>query len=98
MTHLGSLLVRPLSIVTIVLVAFFVGVAYADQPARTKPPTKSIAGAWQGTLKIGDVSIRLVINLTEKDAGTWTGTLDAPDSGRKGIPIDEVRIKGDAVN
>lgn len=94
MTPHGSPLVRVLSIVTLVLVPFVVGVTDADEPA----PTKSIAGAWQGTLKIGDVSIRLIINLTEKTAGTWAGTLDAPDSGRKGIPIDAVIIKDDSLD
>jgi len=98
MTHLGSPLFRLFSIVTILLVPFVVGVAYTDEPAHTKPPAKTIAGAWHGTLKVGDVSIRLIINLTEKTPGTWIGTLDAPDSGRKGIPIDKVSIKDDAVN
>ncbi len=93
MTHPGSPLVRLLSVVTIILVSFVVGVTNADELARTKVPAESMAGAWQGMLKVGDVSIRLVINLTEKTPETWTGTLDAPDSGRKGIPIDEVAIK-----
>jgi hypothetical protein len=77
-------------------------------PARNRPTDsgedpvllgvlKSIAGAWQGTLKVGDVRLSLVINLTEKAPGAWIGTLDAPDSGRKGIPIDDIvigRLKG----
>src|SRR5579883_2826453 len=97
MTYLGSLLVRLLSIVTIILGSFVVGVTDADGPAHPKVPTKSIAGAWQGALKVGDVSIRLVVNLAEKAPGAWTGTFDAPDSGRKGVPIDEVTIKDDSL-
>ncbi len=97
MNHPGSLLVRVLSIVTI-LASFIVGMTHADEPAGTEVPTKSIAGAWQGTLKVGDVSIRLVLNLTEKTPGKWTGGLDAPDSGRKGVPIDEVTIKDDFID
>jgi hypothetical protein len=56
-----------------------------------------IAGSWQGSLIVPGGSLRVVFNITEKPDKTLTATMDSPDQGAKGIPVDEVRLSGDSV-
>ena len=56
----------------------------SPSPERVKPP----AGVWQGTLNVGAITLRMVIELKKNDAGEWTGAMDSPDQGAFGIPID----------
>ncbi|HVA46903.1 MAG TPA: alpha/beta fold hydrolase [Pirellulales bacterium] len=84
--------------IVIFVFLFIIGGARIGDVGAGESAAKSIAGAWEGTLKVGDVKISLVINLTEAAAGGWSGTLDAPDSGRKGVPIDDITIKTDRIN
>ncbi len=69
--------------------------------AREEPPEKlapkGIVGSWYGNLKIGGVELRLAIKVSGKPDGTYSGALDAPDSGRKDIPVDEILHQGEKV-
>jgi len=63
----------------------------ADGPA--KPADKGLAGFWQGAIKTGAIELRVVLNITAKPDAGFIGTLDSPDQGAKGIPIDEIDLK-----
>jgi fermentation-respiration switch protein FrsA (DUF1100 family) len=63
----------------------------ADEPAKSAD--KGPAGFWQGVLKIGPVELRIGLNVTAKPDGALTATLDSPDQGAKGMPIDEINVK-----
>ena len=53
--------------------------------------SESIEGIWQGTLKApGGIELRIVFNVSQKSDGALTATMDSPDQGVKGIPVDEV--------
>ena len=67
----------------------------ADDPAR--PTDKGLAGFWQGVIKAGGVELRVVLNVAAKPDGGYTATLDSPDQGAKGIPVDEVAVKDSEV-
>jgi pimeloyl-ACP methyl ester carboxylesterase len=56
------------------------------------PAQKSIAGTWLGTIEAGGTELRVVFHIKEKKDG-FTATLDSPDQGVKGIPIDTVEFK-----
>jgi uncharacterized protein len=58
---------------------------------------RSIAGLWQGTLKAGSVTLRVVFKIEKKPDGSLTGTLDSIDQGAKDIPLSEVRLQGSDV-
>ena len=75
----------------LVVAALAVAPAWADDPA--KAAEKGPAGFWQGVLKIGPVELRIGLNVTAKPDGALTATLDSPDQGAKGIPIDEITVK-----
>jgi pimeloyl-ACP methyl ester carboxylesterase len=70
-------------------------------PADPKPPDKPAApnleGFWQGTIKVGPLELRLVLRITAKPGGAFTGALDSPDEGLKGIPINDITSKDGSV-
>ena len=50
---------------------------------------QGLAGDWQGKLDVGSMKLRLVTHFEQTDGG-WSGTLDSPDQGARGIPMDAV--------
>lgn len=60
------------------------------QPAKEKP--RSVAGVWQGTLKLGKAEVRLILELKPKGEG-FAGLMDSPDQGVFGLPIDGADVK-----
>jgi len=53
---------------------------------------QDITGQWNGLLKVQGMQIRLVFHIDKKDAG-FTGTMDSPDQGAKGIPLSSVQFE-----
>jgi uncharacterized protein len=51
--------------------------------------SQDITGPWNGTLNVGTAKLRVVLNLTKND-GVYKATLDSPDQGAKGIPVQTV--------
>ncbi|HEX8294591.1 MAG TPA: alpha/beta fold hydrolase [Pyrinomonadaceae bacterium] len=75
-------------------------VAPRQNPAA--PPSDAarapgLEGIWQGTLDAGGAKLRLVINVTKRPDGGLAATLDSPDQGATGIPVDSVTLTGAAV-
>ena len=53
---------------------------------------QSPEGTWEGTLKVQEISLRLMVNIKKGDTG-FTATLDSPDQGAYGIPISTISIE-----
>jgi pimeloyl-ACP methyl ester carboxylesterase len=53
-------------------------------------------GAWSGTLEAGPQKLAIVVNISIKD-GKLSATLDSPDQGAVGIPIDSVAVDGSRI-
>jgi fermentation-respiration switch protein FrsA (DUF1100 family) len=51
---------------------------------------QKIEGIWLGTLTVPGAELRIVINLSKNADGKLVATLDSPDQGAKGIPVEEV--------
>jgi pimeloyl-ACP methyl ester carboxylesterase len=77
----------------VVLAVMAGSVEWAADKEPAKPADKGPAGYWQGTLKVGAVELRLGLNVTAKPDGGFTATLDSPDQGAKGLPVDDVTVK-----
>lgn len=54
----------------------------------------TVAGTWTGKLDAGGTVLRIVFNISQNDGGEYTATLDSPDQGAKGIPIEDVIYVG----
>ncbi|HCL90245.1 MAG TPA: alpha/beta hydrolase, partial [Candidatus Atribacteria bacterium] len=50
----------------------------------------SIDGIWEGKLKVPGTELRIVFKISKNPEGTLTATLDSPDQGVTGIPVEEV--------
>ena len=58
---------------------------------------KNIVGTWQGTLKVQTMELRVVFHFQTDSTGAMKATLDSPDQGARGIPIDNVSTRLDSV-
>ena len=54
---------------------------------------QKIEGSWLGTLNVQGTDLRLVFNITRSEDGTLTATMDSPDQGAMGHPMDDVRFE-----
>ena len=63
----------------------------SGQAADAKPE-----GDWEGTLAGGPAKIRIVLHITRKE-GAYGATLDSPDQGALGIPIETVTVTGGSI-
>ena len=59
-------------------------------------PARKIEGDWEGTLDAGGVKLRLILHVVRKDGGL-SATLDTPDQGHTGLPIDTITLSAGSV-
>ena len=50
----------------------------------------TITGTWLGKLKVQGTELRIVFHINKSKEGTLTATMDSPDQGANGIPVDSV--------
>ncbi len=53
------------------------------------------AGDWQGSLDLGESSLRIVFHIQAEDDGTLSATMDSPDQGAAGIPVVRTTVEND---
>ena len=53
---------------------------------------QSIAGDWHGTLDVSGMKLRLVFHIEETNGG-YSGTMDSPDQGANGIPVEAISLE-----
>src|SRR5437763_16469310 len=94
--------VKVLASLVIVLV-LVPALAVATEPRRgdaSVPPiaaaAPSLEGAWQGTLVVRAMRLRLVVKIKRRGAD-WTGTAISVDQNAAETPIDVVNVEGDRV-
>lgn len=76
---------------TLVKVIMVVLIFIAPELARGN--NESVEGTWQGVLKTPDLELRVVFKVYRKPDSTLTATIDSPDQGSFGIPVDEVTFE-----
>ncbi len=72
---------------TIMVVLIFV------VPKIARGSNDNVEGIWQGTLNAPGLELRVVFRISRKSDGTLTATIDSPDQGAFGIPVDEVTFE-----
>ena len=55
----------------------------------------SLEGTWSGKLGTPDKGLRVVFNVSEKEDGSLSATMDSPDQGAFGIGVSKVEHKGE---
>jgi len=80
--------------VCFILASLLASIALAgsqEQTVQVKPD-----GDWKGTLEAAGTKLDLVLHISTKD-GTLGATLDSPDQGATGLPIDSISVTGKAL-
>ncbi|MGA7929113.1 MAG: hypothetical protein WCA20_24330 [Candidatus Sulfotelmatobacter sp.] len=55
---------------------------------------QDVSGDWQGTLAVGAGVVRIVLHITKSPEGTLKATMDSPDQGVVGMPVDSITLDG----
>ncbi|MCK9422670.1 MAG: alpha/beta hydrolase [Bacteroidales bacterium] len=58
---------------------------------------KKLEGSWVGPLKLRNIELRLVMNISFNSADSAIVTFDSPDQGVKDIPTSKVNFTGDSL-
>ncbi len=56
-----------------------------------------VVGTWHGTLSVGANDLRMVVHI-ETAGDSLTATMDSPDQGATGIPVQEVSVSADSLS
>ena len=55
---------------------------------------ESFAGRWEGSVQIPGNELTLVVDLASDKAGAWNGSVIIPGLNMKGLPLQDLSIKG----
>ena len=69
------------------VIVFFIFIVITTQVSA-----QDIIGDWHGVLSYQGTELRLVFHVTSQD-GKYQSTMDSPDQGATGIPMDERLLK-----
>ena len=85
---------------SLVLCAMFIGLSPAavitlaqnasGTPDGASAANSNIEGAWQGTINSAAGKLRLVLRVSKAANGALKATLDSPDQGAMGLPVDAI--------
>ncbi|HVO81371.1 MAG TPA: alpha/beta fold hydrolase [Terriglobales bacterium] len=54
---------------------------------------QDVIGDWQGTLKVGEAELRLVLHIGKNPDGSLRATMDSIDQGSYGLPVSSISLK-----
>ena len=67
------------------------------RPQAPAVQTQELQGIWQGTLGAGGTKVGVILKVTKMADNTFAATLDVPDQGATGVPVDSVTVKDASV-
>jgi hypothetical protein len=53
---------------------------------------QNVVGDWQGDLALGAGEVRIVLHITKSPEGALKATMDSPDQGALGIPVESITL------
>ena len=65
--------------------------------AQQAPQPERLIGDWNGALNVGGAQLPLVFHISAAPDGTLTATMDSPNQGAKGIPVQAVKLTQDSL-
>jgi hypothetical protein len=73
------------------------GEAKVKIPAPSSPLAKEFAGAWEGTLEVGEKKLRLALRFSAAADGSALATLSSLDQGSQEVQVTTVTFTGKSV-
>ncbi len=83
--------------VMIALLTVSLGGLWLPSSLSSAQHAQGATGLWQGKLVVPGGSLRIIFKITQKPDGTLAASIDSPDQGASGIPVQEVIAKGDSL-
>jgi pimeloyl-ACP methyl ester carboxylesterase len=74
--------------IALLCLCFFVTFIYSQ---------KNITGDWEGKINAGSTTLSVVFHFEKQNDSLYSGSMDSPDQGVKGIHCNNVLLKGDSV-
>ena len=76
--------------------SFIVAILFPTVLLAQQTP-EQVTGTWNGALNVGGTNLPLVLHIKADADGKLTATMDSPQQGAKGIPVQEVKLAQDSV-
>jgi uncharacterized protein len=83
-----------MTVMRLLLTAFLVLVTLGA--AAQEPPGQ--VGVWQGSITTPGMALAVIVTLDRKADGVWSGSIDIPVQGLKGLALQKIDVKGTAVS
>ena len=65
--------------------------------ATTSAESAPFAGHWEGAIELPGASLGILVDLIIGPDGTWTGTIDIPMQGAKGLKLEGIEVSPDTL-
>ena len=75
-----------------ITVAFLFLLATILIPAAATSAT--LAGHWEGSIQLPGQELGVLVDITQKDDGTWAGTIDIPLQAAKRLALKSISMDG----
>lgn len=72
----------------------FAAVPWTGSQPPAAPAPAGPAGAWSGAIKLPGMDLKIQVVLEFK-GGAWTGTIDIPQQGARGLKLEQIEINDD---
>jgi len=90
---------RDLFSILICFTLIIIGSAFFIVSAQEQVTSASgIEGIWEGKLKVLETEFRIVFNISKNPDGALSATMDSPDQGVTGFPVEEVIFKDNTLH
>jgi len=90
---------RVLFSILICFILIIIGSAFFIVSAQEQVTSASgIEGIWEGKLKVLETEFRIVFNISKNPDGALSATMDSPDQGVTGFPVEEVIFKDNTLH
>lgn len=71
----------------------------ATSPATAPTPAESspYSGHWEGAIELPGAFLGILVDLTRGEDGAWSGTIDIPMQGAKGLKLEGIEVSPDTL-
>jgi len=75
-----------------------VAVALGGSAAAASPDTaEDPGGHWEGAIELPSLELTVMVDLEQGEDGAWRGTIDIPQQGAEGLPLEAITAAADSL-
>ena len=77
---------------------FFILLAVLACALSAVAQNQTAAGAWTGGISTPAGELSVIVNLQQREDHSWTGTIDIPTQGAKGVALTNLTVDGTSIS